>query len=432
MKCLEIKPSKLSGVVNIPPSKSMAHRAIICAFLSEGVSEIDNIELSDDITSTCNAVMTLGGRIDFLESSVPDRKKLLIYGNGKVSVKNERINCGESGTTARFIMPVSRLAEDTVTIEGRGKLISRPFDVFFPVFESSGISYKTTDRKLPLTLHGKLKPGHYRIRGDVSSQFISGLLLALPLLDGDSTIQITSGLQSEAYIEMTIFMQKIFGVNIYFNKAENKLVIPGCQKYKPQRYSVEGDWSQSAFWLAAGVLSGPVTITGLSRNSMQGDRIIESLIKEMGGKLYWENDNLTAEKSNLQGIVADVSQCPDLAPILAALGCVSDGTTEIVNAARLRIKESDRIKAIVSEMSNLGGKLIEKEDGIVITGADKLKGGITNSWNDHRIVMSVAAISVMCENNVRIEGFDAVNKSYPSFWEHYKSLGGNILEQYLG
>jgi len=432
MKCLEIKPSKLSGEVNVPPSKSMAHRAIICAFLADGTSEIDNIELSEDIMSTCQAVITLGGEIDISDGSIPGRKKLKISGSGKVTVKNERINCGESGTTARFIIPVSRLSDDIVTIEGRGKLSSRPFDVFFPIFDSSNISYEVTDGKLPLTLKGGLKPGNYLLRGDISSQFISGLILALPLLDEDSTIQITTDLQSEAYIDMTIYVQSVFGVRIHFNKEEKKLVIPGRQKYTPQKYFVEGDWSQAAFWLTAGVISGPVSIAGLNRDSLQGDKVIESIIKNMGGRVYWENNKLLAEKSSLHGISVDVSQCPDLAPILAALGSVCEGRTEILNGSRLRLKESDRIKAIVSEMKNLGADLSEAGDNIIINGRDMLAGGTTNGWNDHRIVMSVAVAAVLCKNNVIIEGFKAVNKSYPSFWEHYKSLGGSIIEQCLG
>jgi len=429
---LVIKPSELSGEVYIPPSKSMAHRAIICAFLADGTSEIDNIELSEDIMSTCQAVISLGGSIDILDSSLPGRKKLIVHGTGTVTVKNDRINCGESGTTARFIMPVSRLTKDAVTIDGKGKLVSRPFDAFFPVFDASKISYEVIDGKLPMTLKGCLRPGNYSIRGDISSQFISGLLLALPLLDEDSTIQITTKPESEAYIDMTIHMQKIFGVNIYFIRKENRLVIPGRQKYVPQKYFAEGDWSQAAFWLAAGVFSGPVSVAGLNRNSLQGDKVIENIIKNMGGNVYWDVDRLIAKKSSLRGVMVDVSQCPDLAPILAVLGSGCKGRMEILNGQRLRIKESDRIKAIVTEMGNLGADIHEVGDNIVINGRSRLSGGRTNSWNDHRIVMSVAIASVLCENNVIIEGFNAVNKSYPSFWEHYMSLGGNTVEQCLG
>lgn len=432
MKCLVIKPAGLTGEVYIPPSKSMAHRAIFCASLAEGRSVIDNIEMSDDILSTCQAVISLGAEIKTKDSIIPGRKKLIVRGNGTVSVVNDRINCGESGTTARFVMPVSRLTDEPATFEGKGKLISRPFDVFFPIFDASNITYEITDGKLPMTLKGRLKPGNYSIRGDVSSQFISGLLLALPLLDGDSEIHITTRPESEAYIDMTIHMQRFFGVSIHFDKEKSRLIIPGRQKYMPRDYTVEGDWSQSAFWLAAGVMSGRVSVSGLNENSLQGDKVIEKIIKEMGGKVYWEDSRLIAEKSRLRGISVDVSQCPDLAPILAVLGAVCEGKMEILNGYRLRIKESDRIKAIVSELGNLGADIHEKGDNIVINGIERLAGGKTNSWNDHRIVMSVAIAAVLCENNVIIEGFNAVNKSYPSFWDHYQSLGGNTVEQCLG
>lgn len=428
MKCLEIRPSKLSGSVNIPPSKSMAHRALFCAFLSDGKSQIDNIELSEDIISTCRVIEALGGEIQVLDSSFLGRKKLLVHGKGSVSIKNYKINCGESGTTARFVIPVSRLCEESAAIDGSGKLVSRPFNAFFPVFEKCGIEYEIHNNKLPLTLNGRLRAGDYFLPGDISSQFISGLLLALPLLDESSTIQITTPVESAAYIDMTISMQNNFGVEVHFDKKENKLIIPGCQKYIAQKYSVEGDWSQAAFWIAAGIMSGPIYISGLNKESIQGDKVIENLVKSMGGNVSWKNDCLVAQRSTLRGICIDVSQCPDIAPILAVLGSICEGRMEIMNASRLRIKESDRIKAIVTELTNIGGKLIEQRDGIIIDGVSKLKGGHCKSWNDHRIVMSSAVATTMCDNNVIIEGVSAVNKSYPSFWEHFVSLGGEILE----
>ncbi len=428
MKCLEIRPSKLSGNINIPPSKSMAHRALFCAFLSDGVSEIDNVELSEDIISTCRVIEALGGEIHTLDSSFSGRKRLLIHGKGTVSIKEEKINCGESGTTARFIIPISRLSEDRIIIDGSGKLVSRPFNAFYSVFEKSNITFETQGGKLPLTLHGSLKPGNYFLPGDISSQFISGLLLALPLLESDSTIQITTPAESAAYIDMTINMQKNFGINIYFKKDENKLIIPGCQKYIAKNYYVEGDWSQAAFWIAAGVMSGPISITGLNKESMQGDKVIADIVKSMGGNVYWENNSLVSEKSSLKGICIDVSQCPDIAPILAVLGSICEGEMEIINASRLRIKESDRIKAIVTELTNIGADIKEQDDGIIIAGENTLTGGNTQSWNDHRIVMSSAVASIKCEENVVIEGVNAVNKSYPSFWEHFLSLGGDIVE----
>ena len=427
MKCLTIKPSKLTGRVLVPPSKSMVHRAVICAFLSEGTSEISNVELSNDIIATCSAVEALGAEIDILDNGIPGRKKLIITGNGMVKVKKSRINCMESGTTARFIMPISRLSSEQIIIDGENKLVERPFDVFFDIFKSHGISFEANNNKLPITLKGKLKPGTFEIRGDVSSQFISGLLLALPLLPGDSEIKITTSLESAGYIDMTLQMQKLFGINIQFNREENKLFIPGWQKYTPCRYEAEGDWSQAAFWLAAGALTGPVEILGLNPESIQGDRVIESIMQRMGINLIWKDGVVTAERKKLKSIDIDVSQCPDLVPILAVLFSVGEGKAKIFNAARLRLKECDRLNAVTVELKALGADISEGDDFLNINGVNKLKGGRVYDWNDHRIVMAAAVAASVCEKNVIIEGYEAVNKSYPTFWDHYKDLGGEVF-----
>lgn len=428
MKNLTIRPSQLSGKVRVPPSKSMAHRAIICALLSDGVSRIDNVELSDDIIATCRAIEALGADMDILESQFPGRKTLVVRGRGTADIKKGTINCGESGTTARFIIPISRLTPAEVSITGEGKLIDRPFGVFYDIFDTQGIQYQTQGGKLPLTLKGGLQSGIFSVRGDVSSQFISGLLLTLPLLPGDSEIIVTTPLQSAGYIDMTLQMQKRFGVHIDFNREGNRFHIPGWQKYSPQRYTVEGDWSQAAFWLAAGVLSGPIEIEGLNPDSLQGDKVIEDFLRRMGAKLSWKNDLLIIERSELSGISMDVSQCPDLVPVLAVLGSLSEGKTDILNAARLRIKESDRLKAITTELKALGAKITEREDSLSIDGRKKLTGGRVYGWNDHRIVMATAVAGAACEKNITIEGPEAVNKSYPSFWEHYNGLGGRASE----
>jgi len=427
MKTVTIKPSELSGKILVPPSKSMAHRAIICAFLSEGTSIVDNIELSNDIISTCGAVEALGADIDIVEGSVQGRKKLVIHGKGGVEVNKERINCGESGSTARFIIPVSRLTEEEIVIDGRGKLVQRPFDVFFPIFDVQNIRFRTDDGKLPLVLEGSLKPGEFRLRGDVSSQFISGLLFALPLLPGNSTIIPTTRLESSGYIDMTIEMQKRFGIEIKFNKEHSIIEIPGWQRYTPQNYMVEGDWSQAAFWLVAGALSGPVSVEGLNNDSTQGDKVIETVLKKMGADISWNDGLLTAKKSQLAGINADVSQSPDLVPILAVAGAYAEGRSIIYNAARLRIKESDRLRAIATELKAVGAVITEKEDSLEIIGKQTLDGGRVYGWNDHRIVMSAAILASKCRKNVTIEGSEAVNKSYPAFWDHYKGLGGRII-----
>lgn len=432
MKTLTIKPSPLCGRIHIPPSKSMTHRAIICAFLSKGESRIDNVELSDDIIATCRAAEALGGEIDILESAVSDRKKLVIRGKGGITIKNHTIDCGESGTTARFIIPISRLSSEQVTVTGRGRLIDRPFNVFYDLFDAHGIPYQTMDGKLPVTFGGELKPGNFRLRGDISSQFISGLLLTLPLLPGVSNITVTTPLESAKYIDMTLEMQKLFGIRIDYDREENQFTIPGWQTYKPQDYQVEGDWSQAAFWLAAGILSGPIELEGLNPDSLQGDKVIETLFNGMGAALLWDNGILEVRKNKLHGIEMDVSQCPDLVPVLAVLGAIAHGETELYNAARLRIKECDRLKAMTTELKSIGANIIEMEDSLKIEGVEMLSGGRVYGWNDHRIVMAMAIAAVLCQRNMTIEGCEAVNKSYPSFWEHYRSLGGVISEQHMG
>ena len=227
---------------------------------------------------------------------------------------------------------------------------------------------------------------------------------------------------------MTLQVQKKFGIRIDYNRAENRFFIPGWQKYIPQQYQVEGDWSQAAFWLAAGVLSGKIEVEGLNPNSLQGDKIIEAVLQKMGAKLFWKDEVITAVKSELRDISIDVSQCPDLVPILAVLGSMCSGRTEILNAARLRLKECDRLNAISTELRALGAQITQRQDALFIKGKNKLSGGRVYGWNDHRIVMAAAIAAVVCEKNVIIEGCEAVNKSYPSFWDHYAALGGKACE----
>jgi 3-phosphoshikimate 1-carboxyvinyltransferase len=428
MEYLTIKPTKLTGTIFVPPSKSMAHRAIICAFLSEGTSEIRNVELSNDIIATCRAVEALGANIDITDCKISSgRKNLIIIGNGTVKVKNNRINCLESGTTARFIIPVSRLTSDKITIDGENRLVERPFDLFLDIFGRQDISCETNNKKLPITLEGELKPGLFEIRGDVSSQFISGLMLALPLLSGDSVIKITTPVQSSGYIDMTLKIQKLFGISINYNREENKLLIPGWQKYSPCSYEVEGDWSQAAFWLAAGALSGPVEVGGLNSDSIQGDRVIGRIMQKMGIELEWKDGFISVKQTRPKGMDIDVSQCPDLAPVLAVLCAVSEGRSRILNAARLRLKECDRLNAISVELKALGALITENDDSLIIDGVNNLKGGRIFGWNDHRIVMAAAIASSVCAQKVIIEGSEAVNKSYPAFWDHFKSLGGEVF-----
>ncbi len=420
-----IEPSSLNGKIKIPPSKSLSHRAVIAAGLSDGVCNIDNINMSEDITATCEIMEKLGVKINKLPG------KLIIEGSGKLKLLDSELQCNESGSTLRFLIPVAMLTGKKVTFHGKGKLAQRPLNSYYEIFDKQNINYTTEKGGLPLTVEGKLKPGVYELRGDVSSQFITGLIYALPLLEGDSTIKITTEMESIGYIDLTIDVLKKFGVTIE-NKKYREFYIKGNQKYLKRDYRVEGDFSQVAFFLAAGVLGGEIECLDMKEDSLQGDKVIVDIIKEMGGKVAFENGILKASKSELKGTVIDASQCPDLVPIAAVLGALSEGTTEIINAARVRIKESDRLKAIAAELNKIGADVVEREDSLLIHGKKWLKGGTVNSWNDHRIAMAMAVASIRCTEKLVIEDSGAVKKSYPHFYEDFKSLGGKVDEWTVG
>lgn len=425
MKSVKIQPSPLNGTVKIPPSKSLSHRAVIAAGLSDGLCNVDNINMSEDITATCEIMEKLGVKIEKLPG------KLVIEGSGNLELLDDQLQCNESGSTIRFLIPVAMLTGKKVTFHGKGKLAQRPLKSYYEIFDKQNIKYSTEKGGLPLTVEGTLKPGIYEIRGDVSSQFITGLIYALPLLNGDSTIKVTTELESIGYIDLTLDVLQKFGVTIE-NRNYREFFIKGNQKYKSRDYRVEGDFSQVAFLLAAGVLGGEVDCLDMNMDSLQGDKVIVDIIKEMGGKLSYENGILKASKSELKGTVIDASQCPDLVPIAAVLGALSEGTTEIINAARVRIKESDRLKAIATELNKIGADVEEREDSLLIHGKQWLKGGTVSSWNDHRIAMAMAVASIRCTEELIIEDSGAVKKSYPHFYEDFKSLGGKIHEWTVG
>lgn len=425
MKEVTIYPGNLTGEVIIPPSKSMSHRAVICAGLAEGMSSISNIGISQDIEATCEAMRSLG---IFVEKSA---SSLRINGRGALELRNSRIDCRESGSTLRFIIPIAAITGKRVTFNGKGRLVERSLEPYFRIFEKKGIKYKTDFGRLPLSINGRLTPGEFQLEGNISSQFISGLMFALPLLEGDSRITVTNELESKPYVDLTMKVLKDFSINIE-NLNYRDFIIKGNQKYKATDYTVEGDFSQAAFWLAAGALGSDVACRGLDMCSMQGDKSVIDIIDRMQGNIVISADTVRALPSDTRGTVIDASQCPDLVPVLAVLGALSEGRTEIVNAERLRLKESDRLKAIRSELGKLGACIAENPEGLVINGTKGLKGGRVDSWNDHRIAMALAVAATKCEKPVIISNASCVNKSYPDFWEHYKALGGRVNERIMG
>ena len=438
MNSIRIEPGALKGNISIPPSKSIGHRAIICAGLAEGSSRIENIIMSQDILATMEGISALGARIRAVDEpdiaddkatrskSKSESKSLEIEGIAYPQAPKSSIDCRESGSTLRFLLPLASLTGQAVTFTGQGRLKERPLDEYYKIFREQGVKYITEKGVLPLTVQGRIQPGEFNLRGDISSQFISGLLFALPLLQTHSVVNITTEIQSKGYIDLTLDVLHKFGIMVE-RKTSQEFWIKGKQKYRPSHFRVEGDYSQAAFWIVAGIVNGRIECLDLRPDSLQADREICSIVKKMGGDLRLEHEILSVRPSTTCGTVIDVSQCPDLVPILAVLGSLSRGTTRIINAGRLRIKESDRLRAMATELNKLGAQVRELEEGLEIEGVDYLKGGVqVDSWNDHRIAMALAVAALRCRQAITLTGFEAVNKSYPHFWDDFRMLGGKI------
>ncbi|MEH2940919.1 3-phosphoshikimate 1-carboxyvinyltransferase [Lawsonibacter sp. JLR.KK007] len=381
-----ITPGPLEGTVTPPPSKSQAHRAILAQLLAGG-GTVSNLETSQDIEATqrCAAALKAQG------TDLP------------------LLDCGESGSTLRFLIPIALALRGGGRFTGRGRLMDRPQKPYFDIFDEKGIFYEQKDGAL--TVKGELKPGEYRLPGNVSSQFVTGLLYALPLLEGESRIVLTSPLESRGYVDMTLDVLDHFGVRA--EVLEDGFLVPGDQVFQARDFTIEADWSQAAFWLAAGLLGNPVLTVGLSDQSTQGDRVID----EHFASFAW---------GTWRTVEIDVSDCPDLLPPLAVMAAFHDGATRLTNAARLRLKESDRLATVTKMLTALGGQVEEGPDWLAIPGTRFLKGGTVDGANDHRIVMAAAIAATRCTGPVTILGAEAVNKSYPRFWEEYKRLGGEF------
>ncbi|WP_148321314.1 3-phosphoshikimate 1-carboxyvinyltransferase [Paraclostridium bifermentans] len=430
MADLKIYPSKLKGEVKIPPSKSMAHRAIICAALSDGLCIIENIDYSDDIIATIDAMNSLGAKIvkhkDYIEV-------IGAYGSDEKPQETRIIDCNESGSTLRFLVPISLLFKGSSKFIGRGNLGKRPLTTYYNIFERQGIEYSYEEGNLNLVINGELNPGTFEVEGNVSSQFITGLLFTLPLLKEDSKIIITTEMESKGYIDLTLRAMSDFGVEI-INNNYREFIIKGNQKYNARNYRVEGDYSQAAFFLCADSLGNDVLCKDLDLNSLQGDKEVIDILERMN-VVFNANDIGVKGTTNgeLASTVIDGSQCPDIIPVLTSVAALTKGTTEIINAGRLRIKECDRLAAVTSELNKLGAKIIEKEDGLVVTGVEKLQGGVEVwSHKDHRIAMTLAIASTRCEEPIVIKDYECIAKSYPKFFEDFKALGGNVHEWNVG
>ena len=421
MSDVKFSPFIPNGTVNVPPSKSDVHRAIICAAMANGVSRISPVALSNDIKATIGCIKALGA------DAVLENNVLTVDGTNMYKNKTALLDCGESGSTLRFFIPIAAVGNINATFVGKGKLPQRPIGIFTEALPKAGTVCKT-EGGLPLEIKGQLKSGIFEIPGNVSSQFITGLLLALPILEGDSEIVLTSPLESVGYIAMTIRTMKQFGVNI--DTTENGWHIKGGQTYKSCNYTTDGDWSQAAFFMVLGAIGGKVTVKGVAKDSTQGDKKCAEILAEFGAKVTQRDNEVTVEKGDLKAITIDASQIPDLVPVLSVCAAFAEGTTKIINAERLRIKECDRLKATAELLNNLGGKVKELSDGLEITGVSSLKGGNVNGYNDHRIVMSAAVCAARSDEDITATFAMSINKSYPDFYIDYNSIGGkaNVLD----
>lgn len=451
-----LTPSVLGGGLKIPSSKSVGHRLLICAALARGESQIYELTRSKDINATMAALRKFGasfeeshdleGRhywkvigINARRGNHCEEKSVQTLGLSGVqtigmepaqTIEPEAvqiIECGESGSTLRFLIPVGMAIFDELCFNGEGRLVERPIDEYFPILKASGVQVDYSG-KLPLHLKGRLLSGRYELSGAVSSQYTTGMIFAAPLLTGDTEIQIIGEMESKAYIDLTIESLRLFGIRVE-RRAYHAFKIKGEQQFKPQQVVVEGDYSQAAFWIVAGLIgTNSIAISGLNPNSVQGDRMIIELVRAMGGILEWEGNVLKVHPSQTKGIEIDAAQCPDLIPVLCVLAALSEGETNVVNGKRLRFKESDRITATVTELKRMGATIEETTEGITVKGVDRFRGGcVIDGWNDHRIVMSMAIASTRCMEPIVIEGFRAIEKSYPTFFEDFERLGG-VLE----
>ena len=403
---LQITPKKLSGAVTPPPSKSQAHRLLIAAALAEGTSTLHNIARSQDIEATLRCVTALGG--SWTETSPGTLTVTGIGGRRFSGGELPRLDCGESGSTLRFFIPIALAVAGGGIFTGHGRLMERPQGPYFQLFDKKGIFYEQKDGVL--TVRGALTPGEYVLPGNVSSQFFTGLLFALPLLDGVSAVVSSTEIESQAYITMTLEAMRQAGVPVAERPGLRSFEVLHAA-YHPFAATVEADWSQAGFWYAANFLDSRVEIRDLNPDSGQGDKVVS--------ELYWQ----LARPGDAE---IDVSGCPDLLPPLAVMAAVQSGTTRFVNAARLRIKESDRLSTITAALTALGAEVHEEPDRLIIVGKPSLPGGTVDCANDHRIAMMAAIAATGCTGPVTVLGAECVQKSYPDFWEVYKTLGGDI------
>lgn len=406
---------KPAGVIEVIPSKSHAHRLLICAALADVPTVIRCTKSNDDIDATSRCLVSLGAKIEYDgESFHVDPIKKAIYG--------AELDCGESGSTFRFLLPVVSALGVNAKFLLKGRLPERPLSPLYEELVRHGETLAPMGSN-PFEISGRISGGVYSFAGDVSSQFTTGLLLALPMTGEKSEIRLSGKIESRPYIDMTIDALDCFGISV--NEENGVFSISDGQFRSPGHCSAEGDWSNAAFMLACGALSKEgVTVSGLNPKSTQGDRAVVDILSRFGAECHADGDKVSVRHAPLHGIDIDAADIPDLVPVLSVVASAAPGETVIRNCARLRLKESDRLLTVSTFLSDLGADIKIVGDSLVIHGKEKLCGGTVSSYGDHRIAMSASVASILCENEVTIEKSEAVSKSYPAFFEDFAALCG--------
>jgi len=418
--CIEIYPSFISGKVQVPPSKSYMQRALIAGLLTEGYTKISNPGHSNDDKNVFQSIEKFGAEISYSGNDLVVK--------GGLCLKQNTIHAGESGLGIRLIAPVAGLFNKEITITGEGSLLKRPMHVMEKSLNNIGAICSTKNGYLPVIVKGPMKGGEIELDGSLSSQFISGLLFALPMVKNDSILKVKN-LTSKPYIDLTLDILKSHGINIE-NHNYKTFHIKGNQQYKPTEHFMEGDWSNGAFLLVAGAINGKIEVNGLNPDSLQGDKRILEALEKAGTNVTFHNSSYKAEKTaHLKAFEFDANETPDLFPPLACLAANCDGTSTIKGVKRLIHKESNRATSLINEFSKMGIDIRKmNEDTLQIKGC-KTEGGLFDSHNDHRIAMAGAVLALNSTNPIKITNHKAVNKSYPNFFKDMKKLNITLKEE---
>jgi 3-phosphoshikimate 1-carboxyvinyltransferase len=410
-------PSELSGTVKAPSSKSMTQRAIAAALLANGNSCIRYPSYCDDSLAAMNVAVGLGAKVD------PGIDELWI--NGSAVLKEPKLNCGESGLAIRMFSPIAALYTAEITMTGAVTLRNRPMTMIEEALNQLGAECRTTGGFLPLTIKGPINGGNCEIDGSVSSQLLTGLLMALPVAEGDTEIKVNN-LKSRPYIDMTIQLLQSFGIDVHHHDY-TYFHVPGKQKYIPSVYKVEGDWSGAAFLLVAGAIAGNIKITGLKRDTLQSDIAILDALRSAGANISFVNDDIEISRAELKSFEFDATHSPDLFPPLVALASYCDGVSRIKGVSRLKHKESDRAETLQKEFAKMNILIEIADDVMTISGGNPV-GARVESHEDHRIAMALAVTSLQADSEVFLRDSQCISKSYPDFYRDIRSLGAVIHE----